>query len=147
MGRQKKSAAMWRKDIQDLLESLGKNSEQRIRDDYRKYNTVLTLKNREKKPEHQRILNNDALHKHYLCGKKLAKLEQKLRNAEKHEDTEATEARSAIAAATVLSSTATTIMGNYNAVGSLFWKKINIFCHCQLCNCEKFDCFSYNYCQ
>ena len=35
---------MWRKEIQDLLESLGKNSNQRIRNDYRKYNTVLTLK-------------------------------------------------------------------------------------------------------
>ena len=42
MGHQKKTAAMWRKEIQDLLESLGKNSEQRIRDDYRKYNMVLT---------------------------------------------------------------------------------------------------------
>ena len=76
---------MWHKEIQYLLEFLGKNSKQRIRDEYRKYNTVLTLKNRGKKQqrgiltmEQQRILNDDALHKHYLCGKKAAKLEQKL---------------------------------------------------------------------
>ena len=65
---------MFCKEIQDLLESLSKNSEQRIRDDYRKYNTVLTLKNRGKKQqrdiltmEQQRILDDDALHKNYLC--------------------------------------------------------------------------------
>ena len=53
-----------------------------------------------------------------FAWKKLAKLEQKLQNTEKREDTEATEARSAIAVDTVLSSTATTIMNDSNAVGS-----------------------------
>ena len=67
----------------------------------------------------QRILNHDAQHKNYLSGKKLANLEQKLQNTEKREDTEATKARSAIAAATVLSSTATTIMDDSNTVRSL----------------------------
>ena len=63
---------MWQKEIQDLLESLDKNSKQRIRDDCRKYNTILTLKNRGKKQqchiltlEQQRTLNDDALHKNY----------------------------------------------------------------------------------
>ena len=72
MGRRKKIAAMWRKEIQGLLESLGKNSKQRIRDVYRKYNTILTLKNRGKKQqrdtltmEQQRILNDDALQKFF----------------------------------------------------------------------------------
>ena len=50
--------------------------------------------------------------------KKLAKLEEKLRNAEKREDTEATNARSVIAAATVLTSTDTTIVDNSIAVVS-----------------------------
>ena len=116
---------MLRKEIQDLLESLGKNSEHRIRDDYRQYNKVLTLKNRGKKQqrdiltmEQQRILNDDALHKNYLCGKQLAHLEQKLQKAEKREDTEATNARSVIAAATVLTSTDTTIVDNSIAVDS-----------------------------
>ena len=47
---------MWRKEIQDLLEFLGKNNEQRIRDDYRKYNTVLTLKNRGKKQQRDMLI-------------------------------------------------------------------------------------------
>ena len=125
MGRRKKSAAMFRKELQDLLESLGKNSEQRIRDDYRQYNNVLRQKNRGKKQqrdiltiEQQRILNDDALHKNYLCGKQLTHLEQKLQKAEKREDTEATNARSVIAAATVLTSTDTTIVDNSIAVDS-----------------------------
>ena len=45
-------------------------------------------------------------------------LEKKLQNAEKREDTEATKARSALAAATVLSSTATTTVEDSNAVDS-----------------------------
>ena len=64
--------------------------------------------------------------RNFFRGKKLAKLEQKLRNAEKCEDTEATKARSGIAAGTVLSSTATTIMGDSNAVGSPLSDKANI---------------------
>ena len=144
-----------------------KNSKQRIRDDYRKYNMVLRQKNRGKKQqrviltmEQQRILNDDALHKNYLCGKQLANLEKKLQDAEKREDTEATKARSALAAATVLSSTATTTVDDSNAfdspsvdrsiiplVSSETEKKSNIFYHCQLCNFEQCDCSSYNYCQ
>ena len=110
--------------------------------------------------EQQRILNDDALHKNYLCGKQLAHLEQKLQKAEKREDTEATNARSVIAAATVVTSTDTTIVDNSIAVdspsvdrsiiplvSSETEKNSNIFYHCQLCNLEQFDCSSYNYCQ
>ena len=50
--------------------------------------------------------------------KKLAKLEERLRNAEKREDNDATKPRSAIAAVTVLSSTATTTVDDSNAFDS-----------------------------
>ena len=70
MGRQKKTATMFRKEIQELLESLGEDSKQRIPDDHRKYHAALQLKNRVKQQqqeilpiEQQHILNDDELHK------------------------------------------------------------------------------------
>ena len=95
MGRLKKSSATFRLDITAFIALLGNDGEQRVRDAYRKYKSLLELQRRKKKKKESLasdqylFLENDAFHANYLLGVKLVSLEKKLRTAEQREASEA----------------------------------------------------------
>ena len=88
MGRPKKTSADFKNEIADLVQSLGIGGEQRIRNAFRKYQTLKRQKNRGQKPlsaEEIKLLKDSPLWNDYLIGRKLDKLNKHLQNAKKKE--------------------------------------------------------------